>query len=155
MLLGCKPATLTVSMNASRVAKVLRAESMLNASGSAGWNAAASHSRRCAETASATRPAVGRSVAAALMEQLAPGGRALHRERVARYVMIAPVFPGRLTPSAGGAASEPAAIGRVAINCCVEYRSADSALQNLNYVYLREADMTPGTPAISPRTRRN
>ena len=47
-------------------------------------------------------------------------------ERVARCVMIAPVFPGRLTPSAGGAASEPAAIGRVAINCCAEYRSADS-----------------------------
>ena len=64
-------------------------------------------------------------------------------------------YPGRLTPSAGGAASEPAAIGLVAINGYAEYRSADSALPNLNYVYLRDADMTPGTPAINPRTCRN
>ena len=100
---------------------------MLNASDSAGWNVAACHSRQYAEVVSATHPAVGRSVAAALMERPARGGRAPRRERAAQCAMIARVFPGHLTQSVGEVASEPAAIGLAAINCCAEYRSAERA----------------------------
>ena len=99
---------------------------MQTASGLADRNVAVDPSRRRAARASAMRQRDGPSDAVAPTERIAPSELAHRREKDALSRITGPASLGRWTPSAGVAASEPAAIGRAAIRGSAAYHRADS-----------------------------